>query len=190
MLNIVLFGPPGAGKGTQSAFLINQYHLIHLSTGDLLRSEIAAGTELGLRAKGLMDAGQLVPDEVVIGMIRSKLENNKQAHGFIFDGFPRTEPQARALDELLSEYNASISVMLALEVPENELVERLLLRGKDSGRADDQNEMVIRNRIEVYNNQTAVLKHYYDARKKFRAIDGVGSIEAITQRLVHAINTL
>ena len=190
MLNLVLFGPPGAGKGTQSAFLIDQYQLIHLSTGDLLRSEIAARTELGLRAKTLMDAGQLVPDEVVIGMIRSKLESNGSAKGFIFDGFPRTEPQAKALDALLAEFGSSISAMLALEVPEEELIKRLLLRGKDSGRADDQNETVIRNRIDVYNNQTAVLKHYYDAQGKFRAIQGVGSKEDITARLADAINAL
>ena len=155
MLNIVLFGPPGAGKGTQSEKLIEKYQLVHLSTGDILRGEIAAGTELGLEAKKLMDEGALVPDEVVIGMISSKLDQNKGVKGFIFDGFPRTTAQAEALDSLLSEKSTSITTMLALEVDTEELTKRLLLRGKDSGRADDQNEEIIRNRISEYNNQTA-----------------------------------
>src|ERR1035437_1650608 len=140
MLNIVLFGPPGAGKGTQSEKLIAKYHLVHLSTGDILRGEIAAGTKLGLEAKKLMDAGLLVPDEVVIGMINSKLDQNKDSKGFIFDGFPRTTAQAQALDKLLTEKNTAITLMLALEVDDEELTKRLLLRGKASGRADDRSE--------------------------------------------------
>ena len=148
MLNLVLFGPPGAGKGTQSQKLIEKHGLIHLSTGDLLRSEISQGTELGLEAKKLMDHGILVPDEVVIGMISHKLDANKDAKGFIFDGFPRTVAQAEALDRLLETKNTPISGMIALEVNDAELEQRLLLRGKDSGRPDDANPEVIRKRID------------------------------------------
>lgn len=183
MLNIVLFGPPGAGKGTQSEKLISKYNLIHLSTGDILRSQIAAGTALGLEAKKLMDQGLLVPDEVVIGMIDSKLEENKSANGFIFDGFPRTEAQAKALDDLLSKKNSGISMMIALEVNDDELIARLLNRGKDSGRADDQDESVISKRIQEYNNKTAPLKNYYSGQKKFYGIDGIGSIDEIFDRI-------
>jgi adenylate kinase len=190
MLNIVLFGPPGAGKGTQSEKLIEKYQLIHLSTGDLLRSEIAQRTELGMKAKLLMDKGELVPDEVVIGMIRSKLDQNKSTNGFIFDGFPRTAAQAEALDKLLSENNTTISCMLALEVDNEELTKRLLLRGKDSGRADDQNEDIIRNRIKEYNNKTAPLKDYYTAQRKFHAINGIGSVQEIFGALCSEIASI
>jgi adenylate kinase len=188
MLNIVLFGPPGAGKGTQSEKLIAAYHLIHLSTGDLLRSEIAAGTELGMEAKKLMDAGILVPDEVVIGMIRSKLDQNKNANGFIFDGFPRTAAQADALDKLLTEKNTSITMMLALEVNDEELTKRLLLRGQESGRPDDQSEEVIRRRIQEYNNKTAPLRDYYSAQNKYKSVYGIGTIDEIFDALCAAIN--
>lgn len=190
MLNIVLFGPPGAGKGTQSQNLIDKYNLVHLSTGDILRAEVAAQTALGKEAKSLMDAGQLVPDAIVIGMIRTKLEQNSAAKGFIFDGFPRTAAQAEALDGLLDSLNTSISVMLALEVGEEELTKRLLLRGKDSGRADDQNEDIIRNRVKEYNTKTAPLKDYYSEQGKFVAIEGVGSIDDIFGRLTAAIEAL
>lgn len=190
MLNIVLFGPPGAGKGTQSEKLIEKYQLIHLSTGDLLRSEIAQQTELGMQAKLLMDKGELVPDAVVIGMIRSKLEHNQQAQGFIFDGFPRTSAQAEALDNLLAEKNTAISCMLALEVDNEELTKRLLLRGKDSGRADDQNEEIIRNRIKEYNNKTAPLKEFYSAQNKFYAVKGIGSIDEIFEALCAEISAV
>lgn len=190
MLNLVLFGPPGAGKGTQSSNLVEKYQLIHLSTGDLLRSEINAKSELGLEAKKLMDQGQLVPDAIVIGMISSKLENNPEAKGFIFDGFPRTEAQAVALDTLLVQKNNSISAMLALEVENMELINRLLERGKDSGRADDQNQEVIQNRLDVYKNQTAVLKDYYSAQSKFHAINGFGSVAEVSDRLYKAIDSL
>jgi adenylate kinase len=188
MLNLVLFGPPGAGKGTQSEKLIEKYKLVHLSTGDLLRSEKKAGTELGMKAKKLMDAGMLVPDELVIGIINSRLEANKDARGFIFDGFPRTIAQADALDKLLSAKKTSITMMLALEVEKEELVKRLLNRGKDSGRADDQDPETIETRIKVYNSETAPLKDYYSKQNKLKVIKGVGGIEAIFQKLCEAID--
>ena len=190
MLNLVLFGPPGAGKGTQSNFLIEKYNLIHLSTGDILRGEIAAGTALGLEAKKLMDRGDLVPDEVVIGMISSKLDNNPDANGFIFDGFPRTTAQAEALDNLLDEKGTSISAMLSLIVEDEELIRRLLSRGESSGRADDQNESIIANRINEYNNKTAPLKNYYSAQKKLSEIKGNGTVEDIASKLNNVIDTL
>ncbi len=188
MLNLVLFGPPGAGKGTQAESLISTYDLIHLSTGDLLRTEIGNQTELGMEAKKLMDQGLLVPDEVVIGMIRSKLVNNPDAKGFIFDGFPRTIAQAEALDKLLNERGTSIKSMLSLQVGEEELVTRLLNRGKDSGRPDDKNEEVIRHRIHVYESNTAPLKDYYKAQNKLSSIAGVGEINDITKALCDAID--
>lgn len=179
MLNLVLFGPPGAGKGTQSKLLVEKYDLIHLSTGDLLRGEISQGTELGLEAKKLMDAGMLVPDAVVIGMISHKLDANKNAKGFIFDGFPRTVAQAEALDELLESKNAPISGMIALEVGDEELEKRLLLRGKDSGRPDDANPEVIRKRIKEYNDKTAPVADFYKSQNKFKSINGIGSVDEI-----------
>ena len=147
MLNIILFGPPGSGKGTQASLIISKYELVHLSTGDMLRAEIAAQTKLGLEAKGLMDRGELVPDSVVIGIIESKLNENKSAKGFVFDGFPRTVKQAEALDILLKKYNAPVNVVLSLYVSEEELTQRILKRGQTSGRADDQNEEIVRNRV-------------------------------------------
>ncbi|MFC6998596.1 adenylate kinase [Rufibacter roseus] len=179
MLNLVLFGPPGAGKGTQSQKLIEKYGLIHLSTGDLLRSEISQGTELGLKAKKLMDEGLLVPDEVVIGMIESKIADNRDAAGFIFDGFPRTVPQAEALDQLLEKYDQGITCMIALQVDEQELVKRLLLRGKTSGRPDDADEALIQKRVVEYNTKTRPVADYYAQQGKFYAIDGIGEIEDI-----------
>ncbi len=179
MLNLVLFGPPGAGKGTQSEKLINKFQLVHLSTGDILRAEIANGTTLGLEAKKLMDQGVLVPDEVVIGMISNKLDANKDAKGFIFDGFPRTVAQAEALDVLLSSKNTGITKMIALEVEHDELKKRLLLRGKDSGRPDDANPEIIEKRIQEYLNKTAPVAEYYKTQNKFSSINGIGSIEEI-----------
>jgi adenylate kinase len=187
MLNIVLFGPPGAGKGTQSEKLIDKYGLVHLSTGDILRSEIARGTALGMEAKQIMDRGDLVSDEIVIGMIEAKLDATPHANGFIFDGFPRTQPQAIALDDLLQKKGTAISAMLALEVDNNELVKRLLIRGKASGRADDQNEEIIRNRVNEYNNKTLPLKKYYSEQGKFHSIDGIGTIDSIFNQLVERI---
>jgi adenylate kinase len=179
MLNLVLFGPPGAGKGTQSQNLIEKFGLIHLSTGDLLRNEIAQGTELGREAKKLMDEGILVPDNVVIGMISNKLDANKDAKGFIFDGFPRTVAQAKALDELLASKDSEISGMIALEVDDDELEQRLLLRGKSSGRPDDANPEVIRKRIKEYNDKTAPVADFYQAQNKYKSINGIGSIDDI-----------
>ncbi len=187
MLNLVLFGPPGAGKGTQSERLIQKYRLVHLSTGDLLRSQIAAGTELGIRAKQLMDQGLLVPDEVVIGMIESKLRENQDASGFIFDGFPRTVPQAEALDELLSQYRTSITLMVALMVDDEELTRRLLIRGQTSGRPDDQNEELIRRRVNEYNEKTTPVADYYAGQQKLAAIDGIGDIDTISDLIFQQI---
>jgi adenylate kinase len=190
MLNLILFGPPGAGKGTQAEFLINNYHLIHLSTGDLLRSEIAAKTDLGLEAKAFMDKGELVPDEVVIGMIKHKLETNKEAPGFIFDGFPRTVAQAKALDTLLDSIQTPISAMLSLTVEEQELIDRLMKRGQVSGRTDDQDMNIIKNRIDVYQQKTAPLVDYYSLQDKHHDINGMGSIEDIAARLKETVEKL
>jgi adenylate kinase len=189
MLNIVLFGPPGAGKGTQSSLLIDKYNLIHLSTGDLLRNEIVSGTALGHEAKKKMDQGLLVPDEVVIAMIDHKLDANKDAKGFIFDGFPRTAAQAEALDKLLEKKGTAISMMLALEVEDTELIKRLLLRGVESGRSDDADEKVIANRIQVYNTQTAPLKEYYHHQNKFHSVHGIGEVAGIFNALTEKIES-
>ena len=189
MLNIVLFGPPGAGKGTQSAKLIEKYGLAHLSTGDIFRTNIKDGTALGNLAKSYIDKGQLVPDEVTIGMLESELNKHSEAKGFIFDGFPRTTAQAEALEALLAKKNAEINMMLALEVEEEELRKRLLLRGKDSGRADDQNPEVIQMRIDVYNSETTPVKHFYTKQGKYKGIDGIGEIEVIFDSLCHAIES-
>ncbi len=188
MHNIVLFGPPGAGKGTQSQKLIAKYHLVHLSTGDLLRAQIAEGTALGLQAKKLMDEGLLVPDAVVIGMIGNALAKNKQAAGFIFDGFPRTVAQAESLDHLLAEHNTSVACMVALEVGEQELVKRLLERGKTSGRPDDQDEAKIRRRVQVYNTETAQVAGHYANQHKFHPLNGIGEIDGIFAQISDLID--
>lgn len=188
MFNIILFGPPGSGKGTQSEKLIAKYGLKHLSTGDLLRSEISRQTPLGKEAQSFMDKGQLVPDEVVIGMISSALDANPNAKGFLFDGFPRTAAQAEALDKLLELKEAPIVVMLALEVSEDELIKRLLKRGETSGRSDDTNESVIKARITEYHNKTAVVAEYYKKFDKVEMVKGEGTIEEIFNRLCGEID--
>ncbi|MEI8109979.1 MAG: adenylate kinase [Chitinophagia bacterium] len=187
MFNIILFGPPGSGKGTQSARLVEQYSLIHLSTGDLLRSEINRQTKLGLEAKAIMDRGELVPDGVVVGMIASALDNNPNAKGFLFDGFPRTVAQSEALDQLLEQKKTAIGVVLALEVGEEELVKRLLNRGLTSGRSDDNSEEVVRARIIEYHNKTSVVADYYKQFNKVVKIKGEGSVEEIFSSLCSEI---
>ncbi|WP_341834125.1 adenylate kinase [Chitinophaga pollutisoli] len=190
MVNLILFGPPGSGKGTQSANIIEKYGLLHLSTGDLLRSEIAAKTPLGIEAQKVMDQGLLVPDEVVIGMISSKLDANPEARGFIFDGFPRTTAQAEALDKLLSLKKTAISAVLSLEVPEDELVRRLLERGQTSGRSDDASEDVVKKRIVEYHNKTAPVADHYAKYGKLKKIKGEGTIENIFDSLSKEIDDL
>lgn len=188
MFNLILFGPPGSGKGTQSDKLVAKYGLKHLSTGNLLRQEIADKTELGIAAKNYIDNGQLVPDEVVIGMVDSFFEQNKDSKGFLFDGFPRTEAQAVALDELMSRKNTAIAAVLALEVTEEELVKRLLNRGKTSGRSDDTDESVIRKRFSVYKNETSPVANHYLRANKFESIPGEGSVDDIFNALCAAID--
>jgi len=190
MLNIVLFGPPGAGKGTQAEKIIEKYDLIHLSTGDILRSELAGKTKLGLQAKKYMDKGELVPDKVVISMIETKIDQNPDANGFIFDGFPRTTAQAKALDELMSKKAIRIKAMIMLSVDHEELVSRLLNRGKIAGRSDDRDISIIENRIKVYNTETAPLIDYYNEQGKYRYVSGMGTIEKIFERICETISDL
>jgi len=190
MLNLVLFGPPGAGKGTQSDILIEKFKLIHISTGDLLRDQIAQQTEMGIEAKRFMDKGFLAPDWIVIGMIKSMLHENENAKGFIFDGFPRTVEQAWALDQLLNERGTPVSGMICLCVEKQELINRILSRGLTSGRPDDQEVSIIENRIHIYDEKTLPLTKYYSAQNKYFEIDGMGSIEEIAQRLIDTVSTL
>jgi adenylate kinase len=182
MLNIVLFGPPGSGKGTQSEKLIAKHELVHLSTGDLLRYELANKTDLGIKAKIIMDKGELVSDEIVIGMIRNKINANLDSKGFIFDGFPRTVAQAGTLDELLAESGKTISLMVTLDVPKKEVIQRLIKRGEQTGRADD-NITTIENRLNVYLSQTAPVMEFYKKQGKYRPVDGLGSIDEIFGRI-------
>ena len=183
MLNVVLFGPPGAGKGTQSEILLQRYGLVHLSTGDIFRYNIKNATELGQQAKAFMDKGELVPDSLTISMLESEVAKQRDPKGFIFDGFPRTSAQAEALDRFLNSQSTSITCMLALEVDEEELIKRLLNRASTSGRADDADESIVRNRIAVYNRETAPVAGYYQACGKYRGVKGVGTVEEITGRL-------
>ena len=189
MLNIVIFGAPGSGKGTQSDKLIEHYNLFHISTGDVLRDNIRRGTELGQIAKGFIDQGQLVPDELIIDILAQVLDENKEqaSEGVIFDGFPRTIPQAEALEHLLADRGTQVDAVVGLEVPEEELIKRILLRGKMSGRSDD-NEDTARKRLETYHNQTSPLKAYYQEQGKYRAINGLGSIDGIFELIKQALD--
>ena len=189
MLIIVLFGPPGSGKGTQSEKIIEKHGLTHLSTGDLLRAEMAAETELGIKARSTVEKGELVQDEVILGMIRNKIESITGAKGFIFDGFPRTVAQAEGLDAMLGGKGMKIDLMLGLEVERQELITRLLKRGQEQGRADDKLE-TIENRIRVYEDQTTPVMNYYDGQGKYRGVNGVGSIDDIFARLSGNIDDL
>jgi adenylate kinase len=188
MLNIVLFGPPGAGKGTQSEKLIERYNIEHISTGDLFRKHLGEGTDLGKLARKYMDEGNLVPDEVVIGMVDEKINGSLDAKGVIFDGFPRTVAQAKALDSLLEKKGTSISGMVALQVPEEELKTRIKERGKTSGRSDDQDDEKIKNRIRVYNDETLPVANYYDMQGKLSKIHGVGAIDEIFQKICTVVD--
>lgn len=190
MLNVVLFGPPGAGKGTQSLKLVEKYNLIHLSTGDIFRYNIKNNTDLGQLAQGYMNEGKLVPDEVTIKMLESELNKHPNAEGFIFDGFPRTTQQAVALDGLLASKHTEVHIMLALDVPEKELKERLKERALTSGRPDDANAEVIQKRINVYNKETLPVKEYYTERDKFTAVHGLGTIEEVFNRLCSVLDTV
>ncbi len=187
MLNIVLFGPPGSGKGTQSEHLIKQFELIHLSTGDILRVEIAAQTELGIEAQKKMDKGELVPDEVVISMISGIIERNKDAKGFIFDGFPRTIAQAESLDEMLSAHSTKVNLLIMLDVDEDEIKKRLILRGEKSGRGDDINIDIITNRINVYRLQTKPVSKYYKKQGKSFPINGMQTEEEVYSDIAHVM---
>ncbi len=190
MINLILFGPPGSGKGTQAAKLVEQYRLVHISTGDLFRYEMSHNTPLGQEAKSYMAKGELVPDSVTIGMLRNKVEAHPEAAGFIFDGFPRTITQAEALDALLAEKGTKVAGLLALHVDDEEIVHRIKLRGTTSGRADDNDEKIIRNRIHVYKNDTSPVFDYYDALGKSQSINGIGDIVDIFDRLCQAIDKL
>ncbi|SDQ47846.1 adenylate kinase [Flagellimonas zhangzhouensis] len=190
MINLVLFGKPGAGKGTQAGFLKEKYDLKHISTGDVFRYNIKNGTDLGKLAKSYIDKGDLVPDEVTIDMLKAEVEKNPDAAGFIFDGFPRTEAQAEALDNFLESKDMKVNATIALEAEDDILVARLLERGKSSGRSDDQDESKIRNRFDEYNEKTAPLKAYYDKQGKFHSVNGIGEIDEITKRLSEVIDSL
>lgn len=188
MINIILFGPPGSGKGTQAEKLVEKFGLVHISTGDLFRHEMGNDTPLGLKAKEFIKKGELVPDSVTIGMLQNKVNSHPEAKGFIYDGFPRTIPQAEALDQMLSESNQSMNGLFALTVDDQEIVKRILSRGATSGRADDLDEEIIKNRIEVYKENTLEVYDYYNKQKKAVSIEGLGSIEQIAERLQTAVS--
>ncbi len=190
MVNIILFGPPGSGKGTQATRLVEKYGLMHISTGDLFRYEMGNDTPLGLKAKEYISKGELVPDEVTIGMLENKVNMHPEAKGFILDGFPRNIVQSEALDRFLSAKSSQVNALIALEVDEEEIVKRLLHRGKTSGRKDDSDEGIIRNRISVYKEETAVVFDYYSKQDKAYQVSGIGSIDDITNRLFNQIDPL
>ncbi len=189
MTNIILFGPPGSGKGTQAAKLVEKYNLLHISTGDLFRYEIGNNTPLGLKAKSYIDNGNLVPDEVTIGMLKNKVDSNPDVKGYIFDGFPRTIPQAISLDEFLANKDLTINALIALDVDDEEIVNRILLRGKTSGRADDNDRSTIQNRIDVYNESTSQVYGHYNEKELSHTINGLGTIEEIFGRLCSLMDT-
>ncbi len=188
MFNIILFGPPGSGKGTQAAKIEEKYNLHHISTGDLFRKELKDETELGQKIKHIMKAGELVPDEITIEMLRNKILSFDNPNGFLLDGFPRNENQARALDELFEELGEEVNVLISLDVPEEEIVERILNRGKTSGRSDDNDENIIRGRYKVYKEQTEPVYHYYHNKNKAKLVNGVGDIDEISNRIICAID--
>ena len=187
MLNIVLFGAPGCGKGTQAAKLVEKYNVNHISTGAVIRGEINAQTELGKSMEAYISRGELAPDQLVIDIVTNYIDSHRDANGNIFDGFPRTTPQAEAFDKILSERDLKVDVMIYMEVPTEELVQRILLRGQSSGRADDANEEVIRNRIQIYNEQTAIVADYYSAQGKYESVNGVGSLDEVFDRICNVI---
>ena len=189
MINLILFGKPGSGKGTQAEFVKKKYDLIHISTGDVFRYNISQKTDIGILAKSYMESGDLVPDNVTIQILQAEVNKNPDANGFIFDGFPRTTLQAEMLDEFLKNKNLSISMTIALEVDANVLIDRLINRGKDSGRADDQDRSKIQNRFEEYNNKTSPLINYYRSKNKFFEIDGTGKISEISKRIFNVIDS-
>lgn len=190
MINLILFGPPGSGKGTQALKLTERYGLLHISTGDLFRYELGNNTPLGVLARSYMEKGQLVPDEVTVGMLRNKVEANPDVNGYIFDGFPRTIPQAEALDALLAERNDSITKLIMLDVTEDEIVTRILERGKNSGRADDNDPAIIRNRFEVYLKETSPVYDFYAQSGKSVKVHGIGEIEEIFEKLCAEIDAV
>lgn len=189
MINLILFGKPGSGKGTQAEFVKNKYGLVHISTGDVFRYNISKQTELGLLAKSYMEKGDLVPDNVTIKMLEAEVNKSRNANGFIFDGFPRTTHQAEILDDFLKKKDLSITMTIALEVDEAILIERLIKRGKESGRIDDQDKSKIKNRFDEYNNKTSQLIEYYKHQNKFYSVEGTGEIEQITQRIYNLIDS-
>lgn len=190
MINLILFGPPGSGKGTQALHLVEKYKLVHISTGDLFRYEMSNDTPLGLKAKSYISKGELVPDAITIGMLRNKVEANPYANGFIFDGFPRTIPQAEALNELMDEEGMELHALLALQVADDEIIQRIKLRGATSGRADDLDENVIRNRIQVYKSETSPVFDFFAGTGKSHSIDGMGTVDEIFERLCEVIDTV
>ncbi len=190
MINIVLFGAPGCGKGTQAQRLKEHYGIEHVSTGEVIRDEIRRGTQLGRSMEGYISRGQLAPDEIVIGMIASYIADHKEAKGCIFDGFPRTTAQAEAFDEILAQHGLKVDIMVDIHVPEEELVRRILLRGKDSGRADDASEEVIRGRLDVYHAQTAIVSDYYAAQGKYASVNGTGTMDEVFARIADVIDAL
>jgi adenylate kinase len=188
MTNLILFGPPGSGKGTQAAFLVEKYGLIHISTGDLFRFEMGNNTPLGIKAKEYMAKGELVPDEVTIGMLRNKVLQHEDAKGFIFDGFPRTLPQSEALIQLLKELNQPVTALISIKVDKSEIIHRILERGKSSGRADDNNPEIIENRIVVYENETQPVYDFFNEFNLSTEIEGMGSVEEVFQRICHVLD--